>query len=323
MTIVDTDWQEQRSRDSHIPTDVTFVIDGEANLEKVIAAHKLLLAGSSPVFRKLFFGPMKNNSAEVEIKDTTFEAFSTMINFIYEKPNTFSLINITCPQQLCEILNISERYQVTGLSNMTEKALNNFKITPVNMMFTAATSKNYVVFDEVSKMLYRKCQFFLFDTLKTAQDVYSFMLDTDNNFPEANPKLLHELLRANAEKCQNCFKAKLACMDKKILANYVGILEPGCIEAIRVGLRIKQNHIQNSTTSKVTELCYKAHGRNHYTKLSTFVGSNYRVETMFLRLCHTADTANTLSEVRMTIDYNLYCLSDCTSEPGWLNIRLQ
>ena len=39
---------------------------------------------------------------------------------------------------------------------------------------------------------------------------YSFMLDTDNNFPEADPKLLHELLRANAEKCKNCLKAKLA-----------------------------------------------------------------------------------------------------------------
>ena len=44
-----------------------------------IKAYKFILAGVSPVFRKKFFGPSKDN---VEIKETTIEAFTTLINYI-------------------------------------------------------------------------------------------------------------------------------------------------------------------------------------------------------------------------------------------------
>ena len=76
-----------------------------------VRAHKFLLAGVSPVFRKLFFGPLKTTEDTVDIKDTTIEAFTTMISYIYEPSDskTFSLSDITCPQALCELLNLSER----------------------------------------------------------------------------------------------------------------------------------------------------------------------------------------------------------------------
>ena len=156
-------------------------------------------------------------------------------------------------------------------------------------------------------MLHRKCQVFLFDTLKTAQDVFSFMLDTYNNFPEADPKLLHELLRENAEKCQNCLKPKVACMDKKMLVSGFRLLESGKIEAIRVGLLIKQSNMfssQGSRTRRVTELCYKAQGTSRYTNLTTFAGTNYSFGTMFLRL----ESLDSLPEVRMTIVLELYMM---------------
>ena len=184
--------------------------DGPTN---PIAAHKLLLSGSTPVFMKQFFGPMKENRTEVKIEDTTVQAFATMINYIYEKPESFSLTDIKCPQKLCEILAIAERYQVTGLVHMTENTLNELKITPENMIFSVATSKNYATFEDAAKMLYRKCQLFCFENLKTADDVYSLVLMTHNNFPEADPKLLPELLKSNADKCQNCLRVKVFCLD--------------------------------------------------------------------------------------------------------------
>ena len=95
-----------------------------------------------------FLGPMAEDSTEVKIEDTTVQAFTTMINYIYEKPDSFSLKDIACPQKLCEILAIAERYQVTGQVHMTETALNEFKITPENMIFTVATSKNYAMFED-------------------------------------------------------------------------------------------------------------------------------------------------------------------------------
>ena len=45
-------------------------------------AHRLLL-GVSPISRKELFGPMKNTEDVVEINETTFEAFKTMLNYIY------------------------------------------------------------------------------------------------------------------------------------------------------------------------------------------------------------------------------------------------
>ena len=44
-------------------------------------------------------------------------------------------------------------------------------------------------------MLYRKCQLFCFENLKTANDAYSLVLMTYSNFPEADPILLPELLQ--------------------------------------------------------------------------------------------------------------------------------
>ena len=61
-------------------------VDEEERKTGQVSAHRLLLAGVSPVFRKQFFGPMKNTENVVDIKETTIEAFTTMIKYIYMPP---------------------------------------------------------------------------------------------------------------------------------------------------------------------------------------------------------------------------------------------
>ena len=148
MAIVDTMWSLYRQADSEIPTDVIFRVK-EKDSEKTgeVWAHRLLLAGSSPVFRKQFFGPMKEEQEVIEIQDTTVEAFTVMINFMYRAPAVSFTILQNCPQKLCEILNISERYQVVSLTGIGKECLQKLNITSQNMMFTAATAKNYAVFE--------------------------------------------------------------------------------------------------------------------------------------------------------------------------------
>ena len=89
MAIVKTSWQKYLSPDSEIPHDVFFVvksgIDGDDSSNR-IGAHKVLLAGASPVFTRMFFGPMKEEREEFEVEDTTYEMFNTMINYIYQPP---------------------------------------------------------------------------------------------------------------------------------------------------------------------------------------------------------------------------------------------
>ena len=78
MAIVDTDWKTFLSPDSDYPPDVCFLVtDGEDNSStKNIRAQKGLLAGVSPVFRKQFFGKMKDDREEIEVENTTGEEFS-------------------------------------------------------------------------------------------------------------------------------------------------------------------------------------------------------------------------------------------------------
>ena len=79
MSILETDWQSLLSVDSDLPPDVIFVIEGER-----VRAHKLLLAGVSPVFKGMFYGPMKETAEEIVVEETTFEAFDTMVKYIYQ-----------------------------------------------------------------------------------------------------------------------------------------------------------------------------------------------------------------------------------------------
>ena len=97
MTVIETNWKTFLSPDSSIPPDVFFLVfpsKGGDEGETRIAAHKFLLAGTSPVFNRQFFGPMRDDTfKEVPVKDTTPEAFDTMVNYIYRLPGeeTFNL----------------------------------------------------------------------------------------------------------------------------------------------------------------------------------------------------------------------------------------
>ena len=218
MAIVETCWQQFLYPDSELPPDVFFSVEESksevaAKQWNQVGAHKLLLAGASQVFRKQFFGPLKETSDLVVIKDTTVEAFTTMINYIYMAPGErkFSLAHVTCPQTLCEILNVSERFQLPGLFAIVKDVLKALPITAENVLFTAATAKNYSVFEDVSKMLMAKCGTFLAESLKTAENVLSFILQSKESYPEADPELIPDLLREKARsirsasrKCSNC-----------------------------------------------------------------------------------------------------------------------
>src|ERR1700712_1435804 len=82
-------------------SDVVFVIEG-----KRLPALKVILRMKSNVFRAMFSGDYKESKdKEVVIKDTTFEAFKTMIQFLYcdqlvlKDNNDFELIQEVC--KLC------------------------------------------------------------------------------------------------------------------------------------------------------------------------------------------------------------------------------
>ncbi|KAK3189938.1 hypothetical protein Dsin_029499 [Dipteronia sinensis] len=62
-----------------IDTDVNFEVD-----EEKFAAHKLVLATRSPVFRAQLFGPLKDQNTQcIKIEDMEAPVFKTLLHFIY------------------------------------------------------------------------------------------------------------------------------------------------------------------------------------------------------------------------------------------------
>ena len=201
MAIVETNWSQFLHPNSELPTDVVVKVEemseeqDEVWTGKVVA-HKLLLAGVSPVFRRQFFGALKEEAEEVVIKDTTIKAFNTMIKFIYMEPGVeFSLKDVVNPESLCELVNLSEKYQIQKLNAKARSALEEFFVTEENFPNTATTAKHYAAFEDVSKTLNARCKAFLKQNLRNAEDVYAFIDKTRDEHPEFDMKILFDLIK--------------------------------------------------------------------------------------------------------------------------------
>ena len=213
MAIVEADWHSYLSPHSEIPPDVFFLVkteDGEEmdvddeSSKNRIGAHRFLLAGVSPVFRGMFLGPMKETGKTIEVKDTTPEAFRTMVDYIY-KPlgGEFSLNDIRCPQKLFELLAIADRYEILSLKTLTMDALGALPIRKENMIFTATVAKNYRrLYDDVGSKLMLKCLKFLLDSTTRGGDIFALLVETKETFPDASFDILHELINVGRETLQ-------------------------------------------------------------------------------------------------------------------------
>ena len=163
-------------------------------VERRFGAHRLFLAGVSPVFRAMLFGPMKETERVVEVKDTTPEAFGTMIDYIYRAPDSdFSLEDIKCPQELFELLVVVDRYEILYLVKLTSEALRSFAITKENMIFAATVAQKYKpLLQDVSKSVLLRSLKFL--NSSNGRDTFALVSETKKNFPEASFDVFHELI---------------------------------------------------------------------------------------------------------------------------------
>lgn len=100
-------------------SDITFVVGDE---KQPIHAHKLVLAARSAVFRGMFDTPMKESKQKEFFIDATYEAFFSVIQYIYSGK---ILVNA---EQLPEVLNLANYYDLSVLksscSSRLEKGLN-------------------------------------------------------------------------------------------------------------------------------------------------------------------------------------------------------
>ena len=202
MAISDINWQTFLSPGSPLPPDVSFLViseDDDKALGEPIRAHRLLMAAVSPVFRGMLIGPMKETGDVIKVKEASYQAFTTMFRFIYKVPGEeFSLTDISCPQELFELLAVADKYEILSLKALAVDALGSLAISNENMIFVTTVAKRYKpLFEDVSQKLLLKC--FKFITTEGGRDIVTLISETKKNFPDASLDVLYELINVGNE----------------------------------------------------------------------------------------------------------------------------
>ena len=149
---------------SGIPTDVTFKVqDGKGGVQEV-KGHKYFLALVSDVFKTRFFGSLKETSDILDIQGTTPQAFEAMINFIYHKDCQW---NKKSAEELFEIANVAEMYDIAGLMVEVKRAVRRIPVTLSKVAELAHTAEQFSMFPNISTSLLRSCVNFLYRILPT------------------------------------------------------------------------------------------------------------------------------------------------------------
>eukprot|EP00092_Neocalanus_flemingeri_P069048 GFUD01084520.1.p1 GENE.GFUD01084520.1~~GFUD01084520.1.p1 ORF type:complete len:287 (-),score=61.22 GFUD01084520.1:43-903(-) len=176
-----------------LPTDVTFQIVSSG---KEVKAHKYVLALTSPVFKKQFFGDAKETKDVIPVKETTEEAFETMIDFTYGKEIDWKEMTI---EDLFNVANMAEKYLNETLMKEVQKVFEDVDITVDNAVTVAATAEEFSQFEDISKALVVHCVKFLKSVLTTQDEFVKFAakyantemsqtaLSLISKFPEVSP----------------------------------------------------------------------------------------------------------------------------------------
>lgn len=94
---------------------------------KKVPVHRILLAIASPVFRAMFFGPIRDK-VTVEITDSNAEAFKEFLQFFYLNEVTLTMENIE------EVAKLADKYDMIGCLNTCAAFLED-QLTDDNMLW--------------------------------------------------------------------------------------------------------------------------------------------------------------------------------------------
>ena len=193
------------STSSTIPTNITFkVVDKEEQEVAMLEAHKMIVALHSDHFRNAFYGSgtkfKEGKEGVMVIKETTKEAFEDFLGFLYEKKIDFKTKNL---EELYEILNLAERYQVDELKDRVTEVFKNFPITLDNVVEVAATTELFSHFEVPSKDLYSSCVALMEKKFETVGSLVHFIQSNEDKATVMT--LLNDIKKENCpKKCSNC-----------------------------------------------------------------------------------------------------------------------
>ena len=120
-------------------TDMKFVVrgtNGESESKKVIPAHKLVLAISSPVFEAMFYGELAETRDSIELPDCEYESLLELFRYMYSDEVNLSGSNVM------GVLYLAKKYMVPSLADECTKYLQDH-LDPSNVFSILPSAQKY------------------------------------------------------------------------------------------------------------------------------------------------------------------------------------
>ena len=168
------------SPDCEIPSDIQFEIFDEAGtLLGTLGGHKNLMALRSPVFKRMFYGPLKEKGDTVQVKFTSLVAFNALLKHIHgdTKKEDWEMLPI---EEVAKIADIAERYDLPGLKSQTTLFAKNWSFPKEKLLETFCLAEQ-VLHQEFSEALKKNCEELLLATLGTPDDYNLCMKQNSGN----------------------------------------------------------------------------------------------------------------------------------------------
>ena len=198
---------------SGIPTDVSFVFKEEKANNVEVKAHKVILAMASEVFRREFFGSLKEVKENVIIKNANHEVFHTMIEFIYSKHLNRKDYDLCF---LSSLYDLAERYDIEELRKEIITNIPEYNVNEENVLEVAILAESNVVHNQLSEALYNLAVGILKkkfdDKLENALDFFSKTEATEEH-GLVLLKIMAKMKNIPSSKCGNCKLASRPCLD--------------------------------------------------------------------------------------------------------------
>ena len=127
--------------------------DNGSNMRKEKKVTKMAMG--SPMCMKQFYGGLKENRGEIFIQCTSRDTFLTMVEFYNGKEVDWAQKTI---EELFEIANVAEKYQVDALKEEIEEAARKFPLSKETVVAVASISENFRQFETLSNTILKKCR---------------------------------------------------------------------------------------------------------------------------------------------------------------------
>eukprot|EP00092_Neocalanus_flemingeri_P061876 GFUD01074549.1.p1 GENE.GFUD01074549.1~~GFUD01074549.1.p1 ORF type:complete len:241 (+),score=49.89 GFUD01074549.1:56-724(+) len=152
-------------------------------------AHKLILAIGSEVFMAQFYGTLKEEREIIAVEDSSFDAFKTLLEVLYNKKVSLQEKSFLFP---AELFYLADKFLMDKLQDFIIKEVSTRKITSEELLEAASVAENHKQLERFSESVSGACVMFIRENIESV-----FKIFDGEEAEGANSRILHRLMAEN------------------------------------------------------------------------------------------------------------------------------